>query len=349
MVELRAFLDRCVCLFVVAPLVVAYWRGLWNLLDDLVLPDQPALSGWATACAGWSVAFALTALQEPFALLARRYPKSVKVVFRLHQFIYGAASISAWRGTWLVEDVYTGKSPWSALGALLVGIGALLLCRGLRNAAQAPPLMLVIDEAPDCFKAETRFRRKPEDGVGTYLMDCCFSTVVIGSLVVTLWRGLWTLLDRLQIPDSPLTSATTSLSSGFVTTVGLFLAEGSVRQIHAHAHKTGNTQFWGLLLEGMWNLCATYSVVAVWRALWMLADQVVCGSVLWDLVITLASGWVLSLLCCSTSVPNWGTVVDGVAPTSEFPPLSLDISYFTAMAEVCLSFDHRSQTNEDRS
>ncbi|EEC01828.1 hypothetical protein IscW_ISCW001041 [Ixodes scapularis] len=108
-------------------------------------------------------------------------------------------------------------------------------------------------------------------------------------------------------------------------------------------------QFWGLLLEGMWNLCATYSVVAVWRALWMLADQVVCGSVLWDLVITLASGWVLSLLCCSTSVPNWGTVVDGVAPTSEFPPLSLDISYFTAMAEVCLSFDHRSQTNEDRS
>ncbi|CAN7999994.1 unnamed protein product, partial [Ixodes hexagonus] len=242
MFKLRVFLDRCMCLFVVAPLVVTYWRGLWYLLDDLVLPDQPALSGWATTCAGWTVAFTFTALQEPFAELARRYPKSVKVVFRLHQFFYGAASVSAWRGTWLLEDVYTGSGPWSALGALLVGVAGLVLSRGLRNAAQSPPLMLVIDETPNCFKAETRFHRRPEDGMGLYLIDCLFSTVVIGVLVVTLWRGLWTLLDRLQIPESPLTSATTSLTSGFITAAGLFLAEGSVRQIHDHAHKTGNTQ-----------------------------------------------------------------------------------------------------------
>lgn len=93
-------------------------------------------------------------------------------------------------------------------------------------------------------------------------MDCLFSTVVIGSLVVTLWRGLWTLLDRLQIPDSPLTSATTSLSSGFVTTVGLFLAEGSVRQIHAHAHKTGNTQ---VRVDGNCTLRSTLCFVVIAR------------------------------------------------------------------------------------
>lgn len=339
MFKLQTLLDRCMCMFVVAPLVVTYWRGLWYLLDDLVLPDRPALSGWTTTCAGWSLAFTFTVLQDPFAQLASRHPKSVKVVFRLHQFIYGAASVSAWRGTWLLEDVYSGSGTWSALVALLVGVGALVLCRGLRNAAQSPPLMLEIDEAPDCFKAETRFRRKPEDGMGLYLMDCLFSTVVIGVLVVTLWRGLWTLLDRLQIPDSPLTSATASLTSGFITAAGLFLAEGSVRQIHDHAHKARSTQFWRLLLEGLWTLCAIYSVVAVWRALWMLADQVVHKSAPWNLVSTLASGWALSILCCSACVPNWGTVVDGVAPTTECSALTFDINYFTAMTE----------RNEDRS
>ncbi|CAN7999992.1 unnamed protein product, partial [Ixodes hexagonus] len=102
-------------------------------------------------------------------------------------------------------------------------------------------------------------------------------------------------------------------------------------------------QFWRLLLEGLWTLCAIYTVVAVWRALWMLVDQVVHKDAPWDLVTTLASGWALSLLCCSACVPNWGTVVDGVVPTSECPTLNFDIGYFTTMTEVCLSLDHHSQ------
>jgi len=46
---------------------------------------------------------------------------------------------------------------------------------------------------------------------GLYLLDCFFSVFVIGSLVVFVWRGAWSLLDVFFLPDDPNTSALCSL------------------------------------------------------------------------------------------------------------------------------------------
>lgn len=48
---------------------------------------------------------------------------------------------------------------------------------------------------------------------GLYILDCMFSVLVIGSLVVFVWRGLWVLLDMKLFPEDKALSAWASVVS----------------------------------------------------------------------------------------------------------------------------------------
>lgn len=45
------------------------------------------------------------------------------------------------------------------------------------------------------------------------MLDCLFSVMVVGSLVVLVWRGVWVFLDILIYPDNKTLSAFSSLVS----------------------------------------------------------------------------------------------------------------------------------------
>lgn len=48
---------------------------------------------------------------------------------------------------------------------------------------------------------------------GLYILDCLFSVLIIGSLVVFVWRGVWVLFDLVLYPDDKGLSAFGSLVS----------------------------------------------------------------------------------------------------------------------------------------
>lgn len=48
---------------------------------------------------------------------------------------------------------------------------------------------------------------------GLYVLDCLFSVLVVGSLVVFAWRGIWVFLDIMIYPDNKTLSALSSLVS----------------------------------------------------------------------------------------------------------------------------------------
>lgn len=48
---------------------------------------------------------------------------------------------------------------------------------------------------------------------GFYFIDCAFSVIVIGTLVVLVWRSLWVLFDVLIFPGDPILSAYYSVVS----------------------------------------------------------------------------------------------------------------------------------------
>lgn len=51
------------------------------------------------------------------------------------------------------------------------------------------------------------------DQPGLYILDCLFSVLVIGALVVFVWRGVWILCDLLIYPDDFVQSSWASMVS----------------------------------------------------------------------------------------------------------------------------------------
>lgn len=56
-----------------------------------------------------------------------------------------------------------------------------------------------------------------------YVLDCLFSVFVVGTLVVFVWRGAWTILDIYLYPNQPDCSAWASMVSSY-TTCTMFLS-----------------------------------------------------------------------------------------------------------------------------
>lgn len=117
-----------------------------------------------------------------------------------------------------------------------------------------------------------------------FLLDCLFSVLVVGVLVVFVWRGLWMLLDLLLFPDSPAASACASLVSraaplrhrlnrprlqvlGYAIVALVFLLQPLVRSICSRMSAAGR-----LLFADSFVVVALLGTVNVWRGLWMALD-----------------------------------------------------------------------------
>jgi len=109
-----------------AALVVAYWRGLWYILDEKLAPHNKELSGWLCV----SLAFASTSLCLGIFQLSQRcrgYLAHSPVRWRLIELLYthatAAASVFAWRGAWVLFDVYFYPNDifTSGWGSFLIG------------------------------------------------------------------------------------------------------------------------------------------------------------------------------------------------------------------------------------
>ncbi|XP_064484293.1 uncharacterized protein LOC135396967 [Ornithodoros turicata] len=326
-------LDRAFSLLVVCPLVVLYWRGVWSLTDKFVLPHCRLLSGWVTWAAGFTVVFLLTAVQGATKNLAARQPGYVQIITRIQQALCGVASVFAWRGFWLIEDVYLGISLGSSTITFAVPLIMLLLLRSLRNAAESSPLVLIIDDASDCLDIPTRFQTKVRDSKTRYLADCFISVFVIGTLNISVWRGLWSFLDQVILPIDLLSSAVVSLAIGCVLTLSMFIAEPVLIRVHNifRAWSSRRRKLWLLMLEDVWSFFGTLAVVTTWRAVWMVADIYLGLDVPWTFGSTVASAWLLSVLCCSCTIPGVGTITDGQPPERGGPALPFRIAYFTAI------------------
>lgn len=74
-----AFLyDVLFTVVVINQLVVFYWRGVWGLLDELFLKENPFLSTWAGFGFGYLLMFLLCFVQPLFNLLFNRAMRKLK-------------------------------------------------------------------------------------------------------------------------------------------------------------------------------------------------------------------------------------------------------------------------------
>lgn len=301
-------LDTIFSTFMIAPAVVGYWRGTWELSDFYVYPNKPVFSSFASITIGFTGLFVFNVLQHCLVdvLHPDKHRLSYYIGSRLYTSVFGLCCVNAWRGTFMALDIYTEQTPSTIVATTAVSLLALGIMRAIRNVS-APPFALVLDSCSGYFEVQTMFRINNTRDWSLYLLDCAFSVGVVGTLVIFVWRGFWILIDIYLFPENPKCSAVGSLAIGYFIVAVTFCLQPLMRYVCARLQ--------GLVLlvvADAFLLLSFLGTVNVWRGIWNALD-------LWLLPdnpelscwITHISCFVfLVLLNCSNTILVRGVYID---------------------------------------
>lgn len=153
-------LDVILSCFVVAPCVIAYWRGTWELIGVLLLPQNVPLSALCSFLIGGMghLVFTLTQRHLIDNIHPDKHRLTYYVISRCYTFIFGIVCVNMWRGAWVLCDWLTSASSLIIICVVTsVAILFLIATRTLRNLAAAP-YSVIMDHKSDYFDVETMFK-----------------------------------------------------------------------------------------------------------------------------------------------------------------------------------------------
>ncbi|XP_041775604.1 uncharacterized protein LOC121595593 isoform X2 [Anopheles merus] len=312
---LLELIDYLYASLVVAPLVVCYWRGTWNLMGEYIYPSDLTTSlvvSLAIGIVGHIVFNIFQATLRQY-LNADRHRIAYYLGSRLYTVIYGVVCVNGWRGGWQLIDLYTTHD---VLYVVLITLGCLfiLAClKGVRNV-MGTPFLIINDSRREYFDVPTYFKLTGSKDPGLYVLDCMFSVLVIGSLVVFVWRGLWVLLDLKLFPEDHGTSAWASIIIGYGVTGVTFSLQPLMRWTCDRL-----TGFWRVVVADLFLFFSFIGTINVWRGIWQALDTYFLPD------DPLLSNWIthgaalllLILLNCSNSVLVRGVYIDAEEPAGQ--------------------------------
>ncbi|KAL1488459.1 hypothetical protein ABEB36_014930 [Hypothenemus hampei] len=293
-------LDLLFSAIVVCPCVVAYWRSVWTLMDIYVVPQNKLISAAISTC--------LDKNRIVFYIVSRLYTIS-----------YAFVCVNGWRGPWDILTVHTQKDFKSLLVTTAVGLVALISMRALRNVS-SPPCVIVNDTVKGYFEVLTMFRvTAVTEKVSLFILDSLFSVLVVGVLVVFVWRGLWIIVELLLFPEDKSASAKGSLILGYTIIAIIYVMQPIVRSVCSKLSGASR-----LLFADLFIIVSLVGTINVWRGLWMTLD-------LYFLPENLAlSCWIalttslvlLILLGCANSLVVRGVFIDAEEPNEKLKKIN---------------------------
>lgn len=153
-------LDSFYSSFVVAPLVVSYWRGTWNLSDTYLMKHSKIESSVASLVIGIVGHLVFTIWQG--SLRNHFDPNRHRLTFycgsRLYTSIFGIVCVNCWRGGWQLIDHYTARDMTTILSITIVAIIAMMSLKTIRNVA-ATPFVVVTDQSKEYFDVPTMYKK----------------------------------------------------------------------------------------------------------------------------------------------------------------------------------------------
>uniref|UniRef100_A0A182PAV5 Fuseless n=1 Tax=Anopheles epiroticus TaxID=199890 RepID=A0A182PAV5_9DIPT len=312
---LLELIDYLYASLVVAPLVVCYWRGTWNLMGEYIYPSDQTTSLVVSLAIGivGHIVFNLFQATLRHHLNADKHRIAYYIGSRMYTVIYGAVCVNGWRGGWQLIDLYTTHD---VLYVVLITLGCLfiLAClKGVRNV-MGTPFLIINDSRREYFDVPTYFKLTGSKDPGLYVLDCMFSVLVIGSLVVFVWRGLWVLLDLKLFPEDHGTSAWASIIIGYGVTGVTFSLQPLMRWTCDRL-----TGFWRVVVADLFLFFSFIGTINVWRGIWQALDTYFLPN------DPLLSNWIthgaalllLILLNCSNSVLVRGVYIDAEEPAGQ--------------------------------
>jgi len=171
---LVSLVDLAWSALVVAPLVVLFWRGTWDILTLWVYPESPALdapgrtsrlekSGLVCFLVGFVLRILLDLIKPFLGEILAKQAAFVKIVGRLlFTFTYAFAGICFWRGTWYLMRLDVGEKSLQLLVVLVGGVSVFVFSKMSRTLVSTP-LALCQDSNDKTFEISSYFRKNPDN------------------------------------------------------------------------------------------------------------------------------------------------------------------------------------------
>ncbi|KAK0161278.1 hypothetical protein PV327_009765 [Microctonus hyperodae] len=155
------FFDSLITNFIIGPLVIGCWRGIWSLMDIYQLPN-----GWICCLTGaglhWIFAILRESLHKTVAISWRNSNPIGRGAYRAVQLIYTwlfcVACIMQWRGIWDLSNDILPNDFRIAACIIYTAVLILMCLQSCRNIL-APPFIILVDIPNQVFKFPTRYKK----------------------------------------------------------------------------------------------------------------------------------------------------------------------------------------------
>ncbi|XP_031623852.1 uncharacterized protein LOC116341117 isoform X2 [Contarinia nasturtii] len=309
--------DTIIAIVIVTPLVVSFWYGTWSFMDTFseYFPAIPTLLCGSV----WNMFIVLSRhhvyekVKTPHLREKTIKQKIGRYIFtKLFIYVFSITCIMVFRAIFLLCAPYdVGFIPASLM---MIVCGSVLVClKSIKNII-APPMAIATDCKEVSFAFPTRFKTHASKEPAFYFIDCAFSVIVIGTLVVLVWRSLWVIFDLLIFPREQTLSAWYSLAIGY----GIVAITFALQPLMKLACDR---------LTGLWRIAACdaflffsfVGTVNVWRGVWQLLDLHLFpeNPVMSNLLCHGVSFFFLAMLNCSNSVLVRGVFIDAEEPMGQ--------------------------------
>jgi len=309
------FLWSCL---VVAPLVVIYWRGTWDLLEDLEIPIpslnpslQKQLSGLICYILGMLIRIILDITK--FHIGEFLYERSTlwQVLGTwLFNAIFALAGVSFWRGVWFLMKIDVGLETPKLLFVLIGSLAVLVLNKAPKSLISSP-LALSMDSYENIGTSSTFFKKTTDSGCWLFA-DVLFTNIVIRQLVVFCWWSLWSLENKFfyyqNMTEQSSIISYDSLLVGYAGAVLSTFLSNLTQKL-----TTTKTTVVGKVMSTIVTLLAFFSSVNVWRGLWSFFNVFFLPNLDSDanyLIGHLVGLMALSVLLVTSTIASDGIVVD---------------------------------------
>ncbi|OQV25396.1 hypothetical protein BV898_01075 [Hypsibius exemplaris] len=279
----RDVLDALLTVCCIAPLVVSYWRGTFQLLDLYILPQDPPSVISSVPSIALSAVIALVGglffiyVQDVAKAWVHsvRSPISELMLKRIYCYVFGLVIVNHWRAVWALWDRYTGFDLYSGIQCSSTGMVVLLFTRSFRNSI-SPPVIAASDLCEEFFGIQTRFR-VPRSRHVLFFLDCLFSLIIPGSSIVCVVRGFWYIFDHVFFFSVHAESYLLSLGLGIVLSFVALLLQHSAA---AGSRKLEDGRHWFLKIcfEDLFLFLACIAGINLWRGVWGLCNVYVFPS-----------------------------------------------------------------------
>jgi hypothetical protein len=146
---------------IVPTFTLFYWRGTWLLCEHYIFPNHLVRSGWGSLAIGYG-GLALFFLCQYYGLVGHLYhemvlplPKKQFLLYcsRIESYFVGFFVVNAWRGLWLLQDIYLVPSDptLSFWISHVLGVVVLIICQHFKSV-YAPPAVYFTDTEFECTR-----------------------------------------------------------------------------------------------------------------------------------------------------------------------------------------------------